>query len=82
MNDLDLSWGDANLIFELVRRIGNNQQGLGALLARGTRPAAETIGAGSDFAIQVKGLELPFHHPTRHAGSGISLRHIAPRRDP
>jgi len=66
--DLDLSWGDANLIIELVRRIGNNQQGLGALLARGSRSASETLSAGSDFAIQVKGLELPYHHPRAMRG--------------
>ena len=66
--DLDLSWGDADLIIELARRIGNNQQGLGALLARGTCSASKTIGAGSDFAIQVKGLELPYHHPRAMRG--------------
>jgi len=67
-DDLDLSWGDSDLIFELVRRIGYCQPGLGALLAQGTHSASETIGVGSDFAIQVKGLELPFHHPRAMRG--------------
>jgi aldehyde:ferredoxin oxidoreductase len=67
-DDLDLKWGDGDLVIELVRRIGENRPGMGALLALGSRRAAETIGAGSDFAIQVKGLELPFHHPRAMRG--------------
>ncbi len=70
--DLDLKWGDADLILELVRRIGEKRPGLGALLSQGTRRAAETIGAGSEFAIQVKGLELPFHHPRALRGLEIA----------
>lgn len=62
-SDLDLKWGDADLILEVVGRIGENRPGLGALLAQGSRRAAEIVKGGSDFAIQVKGLELPFHHP-------------------
>ncbi len=66
--DLDLKWGDVDLVLELVRRIGENRPGLGALLALGSRRAAETIGAGTEFAIQVKGLELPYHHPRAMRG--------------
>jgi aldehyde:ferredoxin oxidoreductase len=61
--DLELKWGDSDLVLELVKRIGENRPGLGSLLSQGTRRAAEIIAAGSDLAIQVKGLELPFHHP-------------------
>jgi aldehyde:ferredoxin oxidoreductase len=70
--DLDLKWGDSGLVLELVRRIGNNQPGLGALLAQGTQRAAEIIGAGSEITIQVKGLELPFHHPRALRGLEIA----------
>jgi aldehyde:ferredoxin oxidoreductase len=71
-DDLDLGWGDADLALELVRRMGKNRPGLGALLAQGTRRAAQIIGAGADFAIQVKGLELPFHHPRALRGLEIA----------
>lgn len=61
--DLDLRWGDPILILELIRRMGEYRPGLGALLAQGSRRAAQTIGAGLEFAIQVKGLEMSYHHP-------------------
>ena len=61
--DLKLRWGDPQLVMELIQRMGENRSGLGALLAQGSRRAAQTIGAGLEFAIQVKGLELSYHHP-------------------
>lgn len=70
--DLDLRFGDPQLVLELVRRIAALKPGLGALLAMGTRKAAQVIGAGMDFAIQVKGLELPFHHPRAMRGLEIA----------
>ena len=71
-DDLTLGWGDSDLVLELVKRMGENRPGLGALLALGTRRAAQIIGAGVDFAIQVKGLELPFHHPRALRGLEIA----------
>ena len=71
-DDLELKWGDPQLVQELVRRMGHNRPGLGALLAQGTRRAAQTIGGGLEFAIQVKGLELPFHHPRALRGLEIA----------
>lgn len=60
---LDLSWGNAEAIVELVRLMGENQ-GLGALLNQGVRRAAAQIGGGAEaFAIHVKGLEMPMHDP-------------------
>jgi aldehyde:ferredoxin oxidoreductase len=69
---LQLRWGDPDLVVELVRRIGENRPGIGALLAQGTRHAAAQIGGGDDFAIEVKGLELPFHHPRAVRGLEIA----------
>ncbi len=71
-DDLQLKWGDPDLLIELVQRIGENQPGIGALLAQGTRSAATQIGSGADFAIEVKGLELPFHHPRAMRGLEIA----------
>lgn len=62
-NDLVLRWGDPRLVMELIQRMGENRPGLGALLAQGSRRAARAIGGGLEFAIQVKGLELSYHHP-------------------
>lgn len=69
---LRLRWGDPDLVLELVGRMGENRPGVGALLAQGTRRAAAQIGAGEEFAIQVKGLELPFHHPRALRGLEIA----------
>ena len=71
-DDLDLGWGDAGLVLALLERMSENRPGLGALLAQGSRRAAQIIGAGADFAIQVKGLELPFHHPRALRGLEIA----------
>jgi aldehyde:ferredoxin oxidoreductase len=49
-----------------------HRQGLGDLLAEGTKRAAAKIGQGSeDFAMQVKGLELPMHDPRLKQGLGM-----------
>ncbi len=69
---LRLRWGDPDLVIDLVRRIAGNQPGIGALLAQGSRRAAAQIGSGEEFAIHVKGLELPFHHPRAMRGLEIA----------
>lgn len=71
-DDIKLCWGDDQLVLELVKRIGGNRPGLGALLAKGTRRAVQIIKGGKEFAIQVKGLELPFHHPRSMRGLEIA----------
>jgi len=63
LGDLDLRFGNHPAMVEMVRRIGN-RQGLGDLLAEGTRRAAEKIGGNSiHFAMQVKGMETPAYDP-------------------
>jgi aldehyde:ferredoxin oxidoreductase len=60
---LELSWGNAEAIVELVHRIGR-RDGLGDLLADGVKRAAEQIGQGSEaFAMHAGGQELPMHDP-------------------
>ena len=56
---LDLKFGNHAAVIEMLRQI-SYQEGLGALLGQGTKKASEKIGRGSgDFAMQVKGLEMP-----------------------
>ena len=60
---LDLEFGDADLVVELVEKIAC-RQGIGDLLAEGTQVMAQKLGQGSNhFAMQVKGLELPAYDP-------------------
>jgi aldehyde:ferredoxin oxidoreductase len=58
---LDLSWGNADAMIHLTEMIGK-REGLGALLAKGTREAAKIVGKGSDrFVISNKGMDWPGH---------------------
>jgi len=60
---MDLSFGNAESMVKMVELIGE-KQGLGALLAEGTKRAAEKIGNGAEkFAVHVKGQEVPMHDP-------------------
>ncbi|HEY6748193.1 MAG TPA: aldehyde ferredoxin oxidoreductase C-terminal domain-containing protein [Mycobacteriales bacterium] len=63
-----LRFGDGPALLRALGEIGA-REGLGALLAEGSRRAAAVVGQGSiDFAPQVKGLELPGYEPrTLHA---------------
>ena len=56
---LELKFGNDKAMIEMLHRI-TYQEGLGAILAKGTKQAAEHFGQGTDeFAINIKGLELP-----------------------
>jgi len=63
-----LRFGDPEALTRALSEIGT-REGLGDLLAEGSRSAAATIGQGSEvFAPHVKGLELPGYEPrTLHA---------------
>jgi aldehyde:ferredoxin oxidoreductase len=63
-----LRFGDADALMRALQEIGA-RDGLGDLLAEGSRRAAEQVGQGSHaFAPHVKGLELPGYEPrTLHA---------------
>ena len=58
-----LRFGNAGKMLELLERIGR-RDGLGDLLAEGTRRAAAIIGGEApEFAPHVKGLEIPGYEP-------------------
>jgi aldehyde:ferredoxin oxidoreductase len=58
-----LQFGDGQALLRAIDLIGR-RQGLGDLLAQGSRRAALAIGQGAiDFAPQVKGLEIPGYEP-------------------
>ncbi len=63
---LDAPWlrfGDGAALLRALDEIGSGE-GIGPLLARGSRAAAAVVGQGSlAFAAQVKGLELPGYEP-------------------
>lgn len=63
LNEPSLRFGRADQLHSLIEQIAH-RHGLGALLAEGSRRAAETIGGNaSEFAPHVKGLEIPGYEP-------------------
>ena len=66
---LALRWGDAGVVERLVHQTGR-REGFGAYLAEGARALAGRFGA-EDEAVQVNGLEAPYHDP--RGASGMAL---------
>lgn len=57
---IDLRFGNHEAVLEMLRRISYQDGELAVLLGAGTKKAAEKIGRNTiDFAMQVKGLEMP-----------------------
>ena len=60
---IDLTWGSAPAMVEMVKKIGERAPGLGYLLGEGCKIASERIGQGSEqWAIQMKGQEIAAHN--------------------
>jgi aldehyde:ferredoxin oxidoreductase len=73
---IDAEWlrfGDADALLRAIDEIGA-REGLGALLAEGSRAAAEIVGQGSQaFAPHVKGMELPGYEPRTLQAMALGL---------
>ena len=68
-----LRFGDAGAMLRALDEIAA-REGLGALLAEGSRAAAVVVGQGSsDFAPHVKGLELPGYEPRTLQAMALGL---------
>ena len=65
----DLDWGDPETIVNLVEKIAK-RNGLGDELAKGIDQLEDEW--GTDFAVEVKGQEVPMHEPRGKKGLGIS----------
>ncbi|MFH1266283.1 MAG: aldehyde ferredoxin oxidoreductase family protein [Planctomycetota bacterium] len=71
---IELRWGSAEAIVEITRAIAR-REGFGAVLADGTKKAAERIGQGSEqYAVNVGGEELPMHDPRLVPGAATSYK--------
>jgi len=64
-----LLWGDTSAIEELIH-LTVRRNGIGALLAEGSRRFAQHFGA-EDEAIQVNGLEVAYHDPRGVSGMAL-----------
>ena len=76
---LDLRFGNAEAMVEMVKKIGSRKGWLGDVLAEGSMRAAEKIGKGAaKYANHIKGLELPGYDlrtlQTAALGFAVSFR--------
>ncbi len=72
VDDLDLRWGNAEAMTNLIHKIAQ-RKGFGDLLAEGVRRASRKIGRKSErFAMHVKGLEMSGQDPRAHKSSGCT----------
>jgi len=67
--DEQVPWGDGEAIVALIDQIAR-REGIGDRIADGLEPFAKAIGA--DFAMTIKGVEIPMHEPRGKQGLGIS----------
>lgn len=86
LDGLDLRFGNQKAVATLVERVGS-REGVGDLLAEGSRRAAAHVGHGSaGWAMHVKGLELPGYEPrslkTMALGLAIGSRGACHNRVP
>lgn len=67
-----LVFGDTEAMIKTVQAIGEGK-GIGKILAQGVKYAAEYIGKGSEnWAMHVKGMELPAYDPRGAFGMGLA----------
>lgn len=71
-NGLKLEWGSGEALLGIIHMLVNKQY-VGEILSEGVKKAAEKIGGyAKEFAIEVKGLELPAHEPRVLNGTALS----------
>ncbi|MCS7050146.1 MAG: aldehyde ferredoxin oxidoreductase family protein [Thermomicrobium sp.] len=72
-------FGDGESLLRTLTAIGERRGPLGELLAEGSRRAAALLGQGSeDWAMHVKGLELPGYHPAKLRAMALGFA-VTPR---
>jgi aldehyde:ferredoxin oxidoreductase len=67
-----LRWGDADAVLKMIDKIAH-RDGFGDVLAEGSKRAAQRIGRNAlDYAVEVKGLEVPMNDPRGGHAFGLS----------
>lgn len=70
---LELTYGNDEPVLTLIKQIAY-REGLGDILAEGTREAARRFGKESEpYAMNVKGLEIPAYDPRGAKAHGLSM---------
>jgi aldehyde:ferredoxin oxidoreductase len=73
LDGIDLTWGNHQEAYKLLMRI-MKRQGIGDILALGTKRAAQKIGKGAEkYAMHVKGLEIPAYELRGAKSHGLNI---------
>jgi len=88
LDGIDLTWGNSEAIVEICQKICESD-GIGAVLAKGSREASRILGTGADRLVTCSGIEEPMHDirlawgaartyqydptPGRHVKGGLGL---------
>ena len=67
----EIKWGNGELVLKLIDKIAK-RDGIGDVLAEGTRIMAEKFEVDPELAAHVKGLEMPMHDPRAFDGQALS----------
>ncbi len=68
---IELKWGDHAAVMKMIERIAR-REGFGDVLAEGSKRAAQKIGGNaSDYAVEIKGMEVPMHDPRANYLAGV-----------
>ncbi len=68
---IDLSFGNGDALLDCIHLIGQ-REGLGQILSEGVKRASEKIEGSAEFAMHVKGLELPGYDPRGMKGQSLT----------
>ena len=96
LDGIDLTWGNGDAIAELCGKICRSE-GVGSILAKGSREACRCLGKGEEFLVTASGIEEPQHDsrlahglartykydptPGRHVKGGIGMFPLPPDFD-
>ena len=72
LDGIELTWGNADSIVEVVRKICDNEGNCAALMRNGSQFAANSIGKGHECLVVASGMELPQHDARNSPGYGRS----------
>jgi aldehyde:ferredoxin oxidoreductase len=77
LDGIEATWGNAGAMLALLRKMAVGE-GVGRQLGMGVRRLSQKFPGSEDFAMHVKGLEMPAYHP--NAAKGMALGYAVAER--
>jgi aldehyde:ferredoxin oxidoreductase len=70
---IELQWGSTDALIEMIKMIAKKKS-FGEFLGKGVKRASEEMGKNSiEFAMHIKGLELPAHDPRAYNAGAVAF---------